>query len=311
MMSDKNELGKHGIDDNALDKMQIPDYILFVAYNYWCDSFRDCVNRGNYDDAYSSNVFKMLNKLCDKPNVRSLRIGTKLFRARIIDYDDLINAKNGIDIENRQLKGYNWINSKEPPIGLSEEGRANSKYSSYFYCSKDEYTAASEVKASIDEFISLAEFRTKRTLKLIDLSKKNDSNDGNLEQYIYQQSLAYWFSKPARNTVDYKFTQFVSDEIRKLGMDGICYKSHFTNLDNLVIFNCSMNNTLDFVDSRIIRLHSQQLNFVDFSCEQVLSTKCDENITTEDIQEEKLKLISIIESHKRNIESVLEETKND
>lgn len=260
----------------------------------WSSQFEKLVSdidNENYSDVYSSDVFKTIIDMCKKENITFLKRGYSLFRARIVDEEDLYTQSNGIGFIDGKLSGYDWINSKEPPIGLSPDGRANSKYSSYFYCASDGNTAASEIKASIGDFISLASFKTKRNLKIINLSKTNDSSKLKLDFYL--KRLVERFSKPINNYKEYKFTQFISDEIRKCGVDGICYTSYFTQSTNYVIFNCSTT-SIKFVDSRIIKLYSQQLNFIDYSFEKMRTTKAPKIISNEEILKEKIIIYNLI-----------------
>ena len=221
----------------------------------------------------------------------------KVLRARIVkDITEIYHEQNGIHFEGDTLRGYDWYNSKEPAVGISSEGRANSKYSSYFYCADDGPTAASEIKANIGDYISLALFLVKRKLKLIKLEEK-DWFDGKTKIDCYQDLIANHFSIPISDSSEYRLTQFISDELRKHGIDGLSYKSHFTNKTNYVIFNCSMD-TIKFVNSKIIRLHSQQLRFVDFSNLKMLSTTAIPNLDADEIKNEREHLYSVIESER-------------
>ena len=61
------------------------------------------------------------------------RIVNDYKRAGEIDEEDLYTQSKGIGFKDGRLNGYDWINSKEPPIGLSPNGRANSKYTARKY----------------------------------------------------------------------------------------------------------------------------------------------------------------------------------
>ena len=119
----------------------------------------------------------------------------------------------------------------------------------------------------------------------------------------YQNIIAHHFSVPISDTQEYRLTQFISDEIRKYGVDGICYKSHFTNDENYVIFNCSMD-TIKFNNSKILQLHSQQLNFIDFSGCKMISTKAIPNMDKEQIQREKQYLYGMMEAYQEEMETI-------
>lgn len=303
----KNELyKKYGIDSNKLKEIknfniskETLEKLENTTNNFlpiiWSIEFEKLVNdieNENYLDAYSSDVFKSILAVCKKENTFSLKRGSNLFRARIVDEKDIYTQNYGICFKNGKLNGYDWINSKEPPIGLSPDGRANSKYTSYFYCANDGNTAASEIKASIGDYISLAYFKTNRNMKIIDFSKENTLS-ANSKSKFYIQKLVERFSKPIKNSKEYRYTQFISDEIRKCGVDGICYTSYFTQSFNYVIFNCATT-SIKFVSSRILKLHSQQLNFIDYSSEKTLATKLPDNVSANEILKEKREISDIM-----------------
>ncbi|MBQ2759292.1 MAG: RES family NAD+ phosphorylase [Clostridia bacterium] len=259
--------------------------------------FKKDLDNKEFKKVYTSTVFNSINQLCNEDNIIHLKAGTKVLRARIVrDFNDIYHERNGIHFEKEVLRGYDWYNSKEPAIGIASEGRANCQYSSYFYCSNDAATAASEIKANIGDYISLAAFLVKRELKLIKLEQKDWFN-GKTKEDCYQDNISNHFSRPVSDFSEYRFTQFISDELRKHGIDGLCYKSHFTNKTNYVIFNCSME-TINFLNSKIIQLHSQQLNFIDFSSLKMLSTKPIPNLDMNSIKNERDHIYDVIQSAK-------------
>lgn len=276
---DESKIGKFDFLDNGdLENKilesgkRLLDLLLPVIASIEFSEFEKALKDGNYNEAYSSQVFKSIERICSTDNITILKKGTRIYRARIVkDTDDLYRAQNGICFEDNILRGYNWIHSKEPAIGISSDGRANCKYSSYFYCASSAATAVSEIKANIGDYISLATFVINQDVKLIQLREKDILTATNItEGYLHHISKA--FSVPISYSEDYRLTQFISDEIRKFGVDGICYKSHFTNDDNYVIFNCSQKN-MEFLYSRIVQLYSQQLSFIDYSSKCTISTK--------------------------------------
>lgn len=301
----KNELyKKYGIDSNKLKEIKnfnisketleklenTTNKFLPVIWTYEFEKLVNDIDNENYSDAYSSNVFKTILEVCKKENTISLKRGSNLFRARIVDEKHIYEENYGIGFKDGRLNGYDWINSKEPPLGLSPDGRANSKYTSYFYCANDGNTAASEIKANIGDFISLASFKTNRNMKIIDFSMAHTTST-KAKSNFYIEKLVERFSKPIKNLKEYRFTQFISDEIRKCGVDGICYTSYFTQSLNYVIFNCATT-SIKFVSSRILKLHSQQLNFIDYSSEKIRSTKLPNNMSSDEIFKEKLEIIN-------------------
>ena len=65
----------------------------------WSLDFEKLVNdvdNGNYSDVYSSDVFKTIIGMCKKENITSLKRGSFLLRARIIEEEDLYTKSKGI-----------------------------------------------------------------------------------------------------------------------------------------------------------------------------------------------------------------------
>lgn len=190
------------------------------------------------------------------------------YRARIID--DLIGGKDkGIEFsENEILSGYNKYESKEPPLGISVHGRNNYIGSSYLYLSDDIYTACIEVRPNPGNYISLATFRVKSRMRIVDFSKSYSykDDDKNYSVDFLMNLLPYIFSQPYYNDDEqfYYATQYISDMIRKYGFDGICYNSSLSNGKNYTIFNCNDNN-IEFISSRVIVTESVNFNFYDFN----------------------------------------------
>lgn len=289
IVSFKNEMLESG---KRVAEIMIPA-LSNAEFNVFVEKFKN----KKYREVYTSKVFEAINALCNGEKAEYIKSGTKVFRARIVkDVEDIYHEKDGIKFDGDVIRGYDWYSSKEPPVGIASEGRANSQYSSYFYCANDPATAASEIKANIGDYISLASFTIKRDLNIIRLEKKN-LFDGISPQECYQIIIANYFSIPVSDSQEYRLTQFISDELRKHGIDGICYKSHFTNADNYVIFNCSMEN-IEFFKSKILRLYSQQLNFIDFSSVKLLPTKPIPKLSKEEIIKEKQHLYAMNQSYK-------------
>ena len=295
---------KLSLKDTILESGRKLSEILIPAIaNAQFAAFKEQLKKGEYDKVYTSAVFKSIVDMCKNKKTITLKAGTKVLRARVInDPTDIYSSKNGIHFEDDILRGYDWYNSKEPAIGISSEGRANSRYSSYFYCANNGPTAASEIKANIGDYISLASFTIVHDLNLIRLEEKDMFEDKTISG-CYKSIIARHFSVPISDTQEYRLTQFISDEIRKYGVDGICYKSHFTNDENYVIFNCSME-TIKFNNSKILQLYSQQLNFIDFSGCKMISTKAIPNMDKDQIEREKMYLYGMMEAYQEEMQTI-------
>ena len=69
---------------------------------------------------------------------------------------------------------------------------------------------------------------------------------------------------PISNTEDYRVTQIISEYIRKMGYDGILYRSFFTMKNNYTIFNCHKSK-IAYKNSRIVVHQFSDEVFWDFN----------------------------------------------
>ena len=190
----------------------------------------------------------------------------KYYRARIIN-----NPIESISLsENKELIGYNLYESKEPPIGMSPNGRNNIRGATYLYLAEDIYTACAEVKPLAYQLISVATFQLKRKLTIIDFSKDYINNDEvNIDKSPIKlgtiiKMIELIFSTPAYKENDYLATQYVSDFIRKYGYDGIMYRSSMSFGNNLTVFN-SCEENIEFCGSTVIRCQKEKFDFYDLN----------------------------------------------
>ena len=60
--------------------------------------------------------------------------------------------------------------------------------------------------------------------------------------------------------------------------------------------------TIKFSNSKIIQLYSQQLNFIDFSAQKMISTKAVPNLDKDQIERERHYIYGMIEGYKQEME---------
>ena len=78
---------------------------------------------------------------------------SRYYRARIINAEDDEDLSKGVGKTTEgKFQGYNEVNSREPLLGISGEGRNNISGASYLYLASNPETACMEVKS---EFIEL------------------------------------------------------------------------------------------------------------------------------------------------------------
>jgi hypothetical protein len=152
-----------------------------------------------------------------------------------------------------------------PPADRALEGRVNPKGIPCLYLATTKEAAMSEVRPWIGSYVSVAQFRTERNLKIIDCSVYHAKGF----QFFWKEppprsrERAVWididraFSKPvtrADDTPDYVSTQIIAEMFRAEGFDGIVYKSAFGedgynlalfDLDAATLINCQLFVTKD------------------------------------------------------------------
>ena len=114
---------------------------------------------------------------------------------------------------------------KNPPCHLSEAARFNRDGFSYLYLSSDEKTCIAELRLKVGSICSIAEFRQKKDLRLLNLD-----NNKTLKDFLITPV-------GDENRYHYKFTRFISDLIKTIGIDGIAYDSVQSNGKCFVIFD--------------------------------------------------------------------------
>ncbi len=180
--------------------------------------------------------------------VKKIKEGSKLWRAQIgCDYRKI--HENGEYIYDEEVP-YSKIRMTPLPDRASE-GRANPKGIPYLYLSTEKKTALSEVRPWVGSNISLAIFKIKRELKVIDCSEHANSKIPFLlggepspekKEEIVWAHIDNAFSRPVSpsdQSADYIPTQIISELFKNKGLDGLFYKSYLGNGLNVVLFDLS------------------------------------------------------------------------
>lgn len=192
----------------------------------------------------------------------TIPIGSILYRARLgiqyrVDKDDQGN------IIDEQPSGYG-ADAMKPPRDIASEGRANPAGIPVLYLGTCVQTAISEVRPWVGSEVSVAQFKTTRELRAVDLSLGHGQSV--LSQMVLgelfdtkptelaKKETAVWididnaFSKPvtrSEGTVDYVPTQILTELFRHAGYDGIIYRSQFGKAGyNVALFNLADANAI-------------------------------------------------------------------
>lgn len=177
----------------------------------------------NINRFHSNHInFELLNEFFCGPQMQRTiqKDSDSLFRARIAD-------ENGIKKEEMG----------PPPAKLATAGRANSAGISCLYLANDVVTTFHEIRARDLDYISVASFRLNKDLKIVDLSNLDNISPFSQGSFDYEwfainmsilKKISIEIAKPLRrqdSELDYLPAQYISDFVKSLGFDGICYKS--------------------------------------------------------------------------------------
>ena len=177
----------------------------------------------NINRFHSNHInLELLNEFFCSPQMQRTiqKDSAILFRARITD-------ENG--------------NKKEemgpPPAKHATAGRANSAGISCLYLANDIVTTFHEIRARDLDYISIASFRPNKDLEIVDLSNLDNISPFSQGSFDYEwfainmsilKKISIEIAKPLRrqdSELDYLPAQYISDFVKSLGFDGICYMS--------------------------------------------------------------------------------------
>lgn len=144
--------------------------------------------------------------------------------------------------------GYASDDMGAPPSCKAKDGRVNSKGIPVLYLSDSIETTLNEVRAEKYDYVTIARFRLKKDIKVIDLAnivnRISPFTDIDYTQYAinieHLEKIAEEISKPVRsnNEFDYIPTQYISDYIKSRKYDGIEYTSVMgEGGENIAVFN--------------------------------------------------------------------------
>ena len=275
-------------DSMQSDFQKMRDWALIMNAHFHFSVFKSKVinNTIKYDgtDTLLNEIDKYVLSDSGSQFHKTIEVGTELYRARVISPEE-INNLSGISVDKVNgeyiTHGYDESNSRECPLGIGSAGRNNIAGVSYLYLANSPEVACAEVKPPLLSLISVATFKVKRPIVIVDFSEDkafepSDSISDNLALGPFFTLIMRQYFEPIHNDSDYKATQIITDHIRKSGVDGIAYRSNYhTGGVNYTIFN-SNRESFEFVESKAFMFQSQQHNFCDFDKKMILSTQSQE-----------------------------------
>jgi len=159
------------------------------------------------------------------------------------------------------------------------EGRVNPRGMPYLYLATNEKTAISEVRPWVGSYLTVAEFETRKPLRLVDCSRcevdpmiqtardldmlfKLKPPTPKEATEIVWRWIDLAFSEPVDrddSTVGYVPTQILAELFKTNGFDGIKYKSLFSGGNNLALFDLGSAEQVD--EGKVVQVTKIDLDF--------------------------------------------------
>lgn len=249
----------HECKENAVTILK-KDVVLYRARVFEKSNFNKLVKYYLEENGCSkSEIEKILNEWTDEEKILSLM--PEIYS----DYDfdetpELIKAQKKWK-KNVRFKGWNAEDSGAPKADLISNGRANPDHIRYLYLSEDPVTPVYEVRPIIGDTVSVAKFKLKKEVKLYDLTfNMHDINNNEVVELprLYN-TIGEMFSRPYNgDATKYLPTQYIAEEIKNMGFDGLRFRSSLHNEGiNVVIFNPEICNA---VSSELVEVKGIDLN---------------------------------------------------
>lgn len=148
-------------------------------------------------------------------------------------------------------KGFKKEEMGAPPLGQASAGRINPEGISYLYLASQKEVAIHEIRAAAYDYISMAKFRLKQNIEVIDieeLDKISPFKEIDYTQYAVNKNHLKTISeeiarpiRPQSTKLEYLPVQYICDYLKSQGYNGIKYKSTMcTNGYNIAIFDESL-----------------------------------------------------------------------
>jgi len=188
----------------------------------------------------------------------------------VYDEDGLIIDHNAVPYSSERMR---------PKPEKVTDGRINARGIPCLYLASNEKTAISESRPWVGSYVTVAQFKTLRDLKMIDFSR-GEINPMNVsvadldklfklkkptpEEAI--RTLWRWidlaFSEPVYrndNIADYVPTQIIAELFKTNSFDGIKYKSLFNNGKNLALFDINSAKQVD--KGKVVQVTKVDMDF--------------------------------------------------
>lgn len=219
-----------------------------MGFNSWQD-FHNFEREVKFDNRFvhSEAVSEFLSniKRTLPSRERSVALGAILYRGQI-GYEEFESEGQPV------ISGF-CASRMKPIPHKGKEGRANPKGISYLYLANEENTALAELRPSLGQYISSAQFQVQRNLRVVDcysVARHYTHVECIFNPPESQEEIgsAVWsmineaFTRPVTNAdeaSDYVPTQILAEFFKSQGFDGVCFKSSMGIGYNFILFNLS------------------------------------------------------------------------
>ena len=227
------------------------------AYDLWSNFKEEVLYKNRF--FIKHDVLDYIQHFAEKSQT-IIEKNTILYRARLFTENDFFihllethSEIEGLNQEERLKRAYYGIARKKDsgfwgydeensflPINndIVNDGRANPAFIKYLYTAEEPYTAIVEVRPYLESKVSVAEILVNEQLVMANFSfesiRKLEGFERKLMMVIMED-----FSKPSdSNKKSYIPTQYISEYIKQLGLDGIRFNSSLHGRGrNITIFN--------------------------------------------------------------------------
>lgn len=225
------------------------------------DAFRDFVRSVRHELRYVREVAQdeFLSEVIETSNARisNLKAGVNMWRAQL-----------GHDWREERPKGETFeIPAAHPPArmkpipDMATDGRTNPRGIPCLYLAPKKDTAVLEVRPLIGSYVSVAQFKILRDVRLVDCTgRRMGALNGWFREDLTPEDIenAVWsdinkaFSEPVErgdSSVDYVPTQILAETFKRHRFDGLAYKSSYGedgfnvalfDLDAASLINCGL-----------------------------------------------------------------------
>jgi len=176
----------------------------------------------------------------------------------------LFRARNGSDLGEGHWRQpvpipFSLDKMGMPPEKITKDGRVNPRGIPYLYLANSLATVLSEIRPFIGELATVAKFKTKEKLKLVDTTGAGRLVSSNKKKQDFEKciwrDISFSFSKPATRDneyFDYLSAQFLGELFKQMKFDGVLYRSSLhPQGKNILLFN---QNGIEPIKSSLYRI---------------------------------------------------------